>query len=239
MKRLAVFACLAWMAACTKAPQNATTPDTKSGLTQSSASVEPPAAGASAANSPAPNSAAAPVAAKPASAAPAPEIVLPAGTTVKVITTSSLSTENVKAGQAFEGSLHAPITLNEKVVLPKGTPVRGVIAESDPGGRVKGRARLALRLTSFDVNGRKASIATNTFVREAPGTKKRDAMKIGIGSGAGAAIGAIAGGGAGAAIGAAAGAGAGTGLVLATRGEPARIPSESVVAFRLREAVKF
>jgi hypothetical protein len=236
MKRLAVFACVAWMAACTKAPQNATNPDSKSGLTQSSPSGETPVAGTPSANSPAPKSAAAPA---PAAVAPAPEIVLPAGTAVKIITTSSLSTENVKAGQSFEGSLHAPITVNEKVVLPKGTPVRGVIAESDPGGRVKGRARLALRLTSFDVDGKKVTIATNTFVREAPGTKKRDAMKIGIGSGAGAAIGAIAGGGAGAAIGAAAGAGAGTGVVLATRGEPARIPSESVVAFRLREAVKF
>jgi hypothetical protein len=68
-------------------------------------------------------------------------------------------------------------------------------------------------------------------------TKGRDAMKIGIGSGVGAAIGAIAGGGMGAAIGAAAGGGAGTGVVLATRGAPAVIPSESVLHFALRSPI--
>jgi hypothetical protein len=59
-------------------------------------------------------------------------------------------------------------------------------------------------------------------------------MKIGIGAGIGAAIGAIAGGGKGAAIGAGAGGGAGTGLVLATRGDPAVIPGESQLTFRLQ-----
>src|SRR6266511_178751 len=45
---------------------------------------------------------------------------------------------------------------------------------------------------------------------------------------------AIAGGGKGAAIGAGAGGGAGTGLVLATRGDPAVVPSESKLTFRLQ-----
>ena len=54
--------------------------------------------------------------------------------------------------------------------------------------------------------------------RVAPGTKKADATKIGIGAGAGAIVGAITGGKKGAAIGSAVGAGGGTGVVLATRG---------------------
>jgi hypothetical protein len=124
-----------------------------------------------------------------------------------------------------------------KVLAPKGTQVEGLIADSNPGGRVKGRAHISIRLTAVDVNGRQVAVSTGAFTTTARGTKKKDATKIGIGSGIGAAIGAIAGGGTGAAIGAAAGAGAGTGVVLGTRGAPAVIPSESVLTFRLRNPV--
>jgi hypothetical protein len=82
--------------------------------------------------------------------------------------------------------------------------------------------------------GNFVEISTNSISREAKATKGKDATKIGIGSGIGAAVGAIAGGGKGAAIGAAAGAGAGTGVVLATTGDPAVIPSETVLVFELR-----
>jgi hypothetical protein len=91
-----------------------------------------------------------------------------------------------------------------------------------------------LRLTALETaNGEWIDINTHTVVRQAPGSKGKDATKIGIGSGVGAAIGAIAGGGKGAAIGAGAGAGAGTGAVLATRGKPAVIPSETVLTFKV------
>ena len=107
--------------------------------------------------------------------------------------------------------------------------------EADKGGRVKGRALLAVRLTSIETaGGREMDIITSTYSVEAQSTKKEDAAKVGIGAGIGAAIGAIAGGGKGAAIGAATGAGAGTGVVLATRGEAAQIPSETVLNFELR-----
>jgi hypothetical protein len=94
---------------------------------------------------------------------------------------------------------------------------------------------MTVKLRSLQLaDGRTVDLATNSYTKEAKGTKKKDAMKIGIGAGIGAAIGAIAGGGKGAAIGAGAGGGAGTGLVLATRGDPAVIPSESQLTFRLK-----
>jgi hypothetical protein len=103
---------------------------------------------------------------------------------------------------------------------------------------VKGVAKLAVRLTHLELaNGQIVSLSTNSFVKSAPHTKKKDALKVGIGSGAGAAIGVIAGGGRGAAIGAGTGAGVGAGVVLATRGAPAVIPSESLLTFTLRRPV--
>ncbi|MBE0660305.1 MAG: hypothetical protein IH602_21610, partial [Bryobacteraceae bacterium] len=113
------------------------------------------------------------------------------------------------------------------------------IVDSDKGGRVKGLATMSLQMTRLHTaSGGSVDISTSTITHAANTTKKKDAVKIGIGSGVGAAIGAIAGGGKGAAIGAAAGAGAGTGAVLATHGDSAGFPSESVLHFTLRSPVR-
>ena len=86
-------------------------------------------------------------------------------------------------------------------------------------------------------DGRTVAIATSSYAKESRTTKEKDAVKIGIGAGIGAAIGAIAGGGKGAAIGAGVGGGAGTATVLATRGDPVVIPSESLLSFKLSKAI--
>jgi hypothetical protein len=169
---------------------------------------------------------------KPASA------TLPEGTVLKVRTTNTISTKTHQAGEKFQATLEEPLEEGGRVVAAKGALVEGRIVASDPGGRVKGRAELAVGLTALHVaEGHVVELETNVLGREAKSTQKDDARKIGIGSAAGAAIGAIAGGGKGAAIGAASGAGAGTGLVLATRGAAAVLPAESVLSFRLRAPV--
>jgi hypothetical protein len=164
-------------------------------------------------------------------------VVIPAGTRVTVRTTSAISSETAASGDTFSGSLEEPIRVDGKEVAPRGAIVDGVVAESDEGGRVKGVASLSLRLTHIRLGGRKVAVQSSLFTKAAPATKKKDAVKVGIGAGIGAAIGAIAGGGKGAAVGAASGGAAGTGLVLATRGEPAVVASESILSFRLTSGV--
>jgi hypothetical protein len=137
----------------------------------------------------------------------------------------------------FTAHLEQPLFYSGREIVPKGAKVEGEIVEADKGGRVKDRASLAIQLTRLDTAGGQIEISTNTVTRKANATKQKDAAKIGIGSGVGAAIGAIAGGGKGAAIGAAAGVGAGTGVVLATHGDAAVIPSETVLEFSLRAPV--
>jgi hypothetical protein len=168
---------------------------------------------------------------------PAHTVTLPEGTPLAVRTTTALSTHTHEAGQTFTAHLQQPLLYGGREIAPKGAEVEGQIVEADKGGRVKDRASLAVRLTRLHTAGGQVGISTSTIRREAKSTKGQDAAKIGIGSGVGAAIGAIAGGGRGAAIGGAAGAGAGTGVVLATRGDPAVIPSETVLSFELRSPV--
>lgn len=105
------------------------------------------------------------------------------------------------------------------------------MVEADKGGRVKGKANLTIELTALTLaDGRKVELVTSPVSNEAAANKGKNAAKIGIGAGAGAAVGAIAGGGKGAAIGGLIGAGAGT----AMRGDAAVIPAESVIGFELR-----
>lgn len=170
---------------------------------------------------------------------PSPSITIPEGTVLKVRLGPKLSTKDNAVGDAFDATLVEPLVVEGKTVAPRGARVRGKVVEADKGGRVQGRARIGVQLTGLETaDGEKVDIATNTVSRAARSTKKKDAEKIGIGAGVGAAIGAVAGGGKGAAVGAASGAGAGTGVVLATRGAPAELPSETVLSFKLQYPVK-
>jgi len=179
---------------------------------------------------------AAPAPASPSYAPPPPRVfTVREGTSITITTAKTLSTKLDKNGDRFTASLDSPIVDGDWVIAKRGALVEGEIVNSDPGGRVQGRAVLTVKLRSLQLaDGRKVALSTNSYTKEAKATKKKDAAKVGIGAGIGAAIGAIAGGGKGAAIGAAAGGGAGTGVVLATRGDPAEIPSESQLTFRLQ-----
>ncbi len=182
-------------------------------------------------------------AAPPAPPAPPPppppvQVTLAAGTPLVVRTTNALTTKTVKTGQEFTATLEEPLMDGMTMIAPKGATVRGVVANSDPGGRVKGVASLSLRLKRLETElGGPVEIETDVVGFEAGKSTKKDALKVGIGSGIGAAIGAIAGGGKGAAIGAGVGAGAGTAGVLATRGQAAEVPAETILQFKLDSPV--
>jgi hypothetical protein len=234
------FAAVALLAAGTFGCGNSKQPgpgeNAASGQQQPGAAAVPGSQPASAPGQPAPGVAPSQPAESAAPTQPAPprEVTLEAGTPVVVRTTTALSTNTNAAGERFAATLAEPLVVGDVVVAPKGAEVEGQIAEADKGGRVKGRARIAVRLVSVTTsNGERLPIATNVVSRIAPATKKKDAMKVGIGAGIGSIIGAIAGGGKGAAIGAGVGGAAGGGAVLATRGDPAKVPAESVLRFRL------
>lgn len=163
---------------------------------------------------------------------------VPAGTPVSVRTVSAISTKTATDGAPFEATLHQPLEVDGYTVAAKGATVKGIVTQSDPGGRVKGVASLTVSLQSIETaGGQVVKIDTTNYTQLAPKSTKKDALKVGIGAGVGAAIGAIAGGGKGAAIGAGAGGAAGTGAVMATRGDPAVLPSESLITFKLQAPV--
>lgn len=165
-------------------------------------------------------------------------VTIPSGTLLSVRLDDNLSTKVSQTGDSFRATLESPLVVDGAVIAERGARVEGRVAESDPGGKVKGLATLALELVRMNTSdGQRIRLQTEGFTKAAEKSTKKDAMKVGIGAGLGAAIGAIAGGGKGAAIGAGVGGAAGTGAVMASRGDAAEIPAETRLSFRLREPI--
>ncbi len=163
------------------------------------------------------------------------EVIIPAGTTLSLELKSAVASDTSKVEDQVRAALRSPVTVEGVQALPAGTSVIGHITSAERSGKVKGRASVAFRFNTIDLPGERGreSISTATVSRVAATTKKKDATKIGIGAGAGAAIGAIVGGGSGAAKGAAIGGAAGTGTVLATRGDEVRLGPGAAVTTKL------
>ena len=161
------------------------------------------------------------------------EVTIPAGTTLRLDLKSSVASDTSKVEDTVRAALRQAVVVNGQTVLPVGTELVGTVTDVARSGRVKGRARVAYRFSSLRHDSERYDITTATIAHEAEATKKKDATKIAVGAGAGAAIGAILGGGGGAAKGAAIGGGAGTGVVLATRGDEVRRGAGADVSTRL------
>jgi hypothetical protein len=161
------------------------------------------------------------------------EVTLPAGTVLPLTLDSYVASDTSRIESPVRAHLRAPVRIDGMTVLPAGTRVNGYVTSAKRSARVKGRAHVAFRFTSLSLDGDRYDVQTSRVVREARGTKKRDAATIGIPAGAGAVIGAIADGKKGAAIGGAVGGAAGTGVVLSTRGKEVRLGRGAPVAVRL------
>lgn len=179
--------------------------------------------------------------AAPAAAAPpaAPRtFTLAEDRPLRIKTFTEVTTRTAKPGDTFRAYLTAPITDGDWTVAAEGAEVVGVVQEADPGGRVKGRASLTVSLQSLELaDGSVIDLRTSSYGVVAKSGAKKDAAKIGIGTAAGAGVGAIVGGKKGAAVGAVVGGGGATGVTLATRGDPAVIRPGAIITFRLREPV--
>ena len=166
------------------------------------------------------------------------EFTLPAGTTLAVRLGSAVASDLSDAGDPLEATLTEAVVLDGTEVLPAGSVVKGEVAAAEPGGKVSGRASVALRFNAVAVAGRDEQYPIAAHISWlAPTTKGKDAAKIAVPAGAGAIIGGIIGGGKGAAIGAAIGGGGGTAVVLTTRGPQIRLERGHALSLLLDQAV--
>jgi len=190
--------------------------------------------GAVATPPPAPEPAPAPVAqAQPVSADGSTTI--PAGQSILVRMIDGVDSSKNQVGDIFHASLETDLTVNGLLVARKGTDVYGRLAEAKEAGHIAGSSELQLELTRMVIEGRDYPLVSSDYTLQGKGRGSNTAKKVGGGAVAGAIIGAIAGGGKGAAIGAGVGSAAGAGVQVLTRGQQVKVPSETLLEFRLQQ----
>jgi hypothetical protein len=184
-----------------------------------------------------------PPAARPTSLAPRAqdpaaqygEITIPAGEPLLVRMIDGVDSSKNQVGDIFHGSLETDLYINQTLVARKGTDVYGRLAEAKEAGHFSGSAELQLELIRIVIDGRDYPLVSSDYDLKGQGRGSDTAKKVGGGAVVGAIIGAIAGGGKGAAIGAGAGSAVGAGVQVFTRGKQVKVPSETLLEFRLQQ----
>jgi type IV secretion system protein VirB10 len=181
---------------------------------------------------------------------PKPPIVIEKGTVIPVELTKRLSTKNIKEGDQVFARTVFPISVNNKIAIPVGTDVLGVIKEVKQPGRVKGKASLTLsfQMMTFPDGVKMPIYATlgnsDTGHREGEATiqgessKGKDVGSIAKAGAVGGVLGGVFGGGKGAAIGGGASATVALAGVLLSRGEDLTLEKGTTIEIVLDEQIE-
>jgi hypothetical protein len=155
---------------------------------------------------------------------------VPAGTELDVRLEKTLSSDSAQVEDRFTATTVADLYNGNKVLIPAGSAVRGVVTSVTKAGRVERTGKLTLAFDRVTVNGN--SYPMHGTVTEAlqSGGYRQDAGKIGAGAAVGAIIGGILGGMKGALAGVLIGGG---GVVAATEGQDVNLPAQTVLRVRL------
>jgi len=190
---------------------------------------------------------------------PAPsEFVVDQGTRILLRLTNSVNTKRAAPGDRVYLETAVPVSVDGRLLIPRGSYVAGTVTESKQAGRVKGKAALNLRFDTLtlpngvtrDFRSRAGSAETRGDLDrsegriEGDGNKPGDVKTVGQTTAAGAGIGTVVGAatghyGLGAGIGAAAGAAAGLAGVLSSRGPEVVLPAGTTMELVLDRNLRF
>jgi hypothetical protein len=155
---------------------------------------------------------------------------VPVGTEFDVRLQSSLSSKTAQVEDRFEATTMVDLREGDRVIVPAGSDVRGVISSVTKAGRIERKGSLTLAFDQMTIRGRAYPIrATVTQAIESEGVRG-EVGRIGTGAGVGAIIGGILGGVKGALAGVLIGGG---GVIAATEGQDVELPAGSVLRVRL------
>lgn len=155
---------------------------------------------------------------------------IPVGTELDVRLVDSLSSGRSQVEDRFVATTVVDLQLGERVVIPAGSELRGIVSSVDKAGRVDRKAGLTLAFDRITINGREREIrGVVTDAIEGEGVKG-EVAKIGTAAGAGAIIGGILGGVKGAIAGILIGGG---GIAAATPGKDVELAPGTILRVRL------
>lgn len=161
--------------------------------------------------------------------------VIPVGQEMDVRLQTGLSSATATTEQRFEATTAVDLMQGDRVLIPAGSTVRGIVSSVDPAGNIDRVGRLTLAFDQIVVNGREYPIrAMATQVFESGGIRE-EAGTVGTAGAVGAVVGGIIGGLKGALIGAAVGSG---GVIAATEGKDVELKPGTIVRIRLDQPLE-
>jgi len=165
------------------------------------------------------------------------DVTIPAGQSLLIRMIDGVDSSKNQVGDIFHASLETDLNIDGALIARKGADVYGRLAQAKEAGHFAGSSELQLELTRIVIDGHDYPVVSGDYTLQGKGRGKNTAEKVGGGAALGALIGGLAGGGKGAAIGAGIGAGAGGTVQVLTRGQQVKVPSETVLEFRLQQSV--
>ena len=161
---------------------------------------------------------------------------VPVGTEFDVRLQTPLSSATAQVEDRFEATTMVDLMRGNRVVVPAGSVMRGVVSSVKKAGRIERTGSLTVAFDRLTVGNRSYPIrATVTEALEGEGIKG-EAGRIGTGAGVGAVIGAILGGAKGALAGILIGGG---GTIAATEGTDVTLEPGTVLRVRMDTGLNF
>ena len=164
------------------------------------------------------------------------ESEIPVGTEIDVRLADGLSSGRNQVEDRFVATTIVDLQLGERVVIPAGSELRGIVSAVERAGRIDRKGSLTLAFDTITINGREREIrgvVTDTIESEGV---RGEVGKIGTAAGAGAIIGGILGGVKGAIAGILIGGG---GIAAATPGKDVELDPGTILRVRLDQPPVF
>jgi hypothetical protein len=163
-----------------------------------------------------------------AAAAPVSDEI-PVGTEIDVRLLDPLSSGRNQVEDRFRATTIVDLRMGDRVLIPAGSEMRGVITSLEKAGRVDRKGNMTLAFDQITVDGTRYPMH-GTVTRAFEGDMKGEVGKLGVGAAAGAIIGGIIGGAKGAVAGVLIGGG---GVAAATPGAEAELAPGTILRVRL------
>ena len=101
------------------------------------------------------------------------QITVPAGTEVPLILRSAIDTKNTRIGDGVYCQTAFPVVVDNTIVIPAGTYVKGEVVKAQRAGKIKGRAEILFKFNTL--------IFPSGYTVEIPGTIHHDSGSGGEG----------------------------------------------------------
>ena len=103
---------------------------------------------------------------------------IPANTVLWVRLRKDVDSSRFKAGDHFSAEVSSPIVLNGKEAVPQGTPVDGVVVQSQSAAQPGSSGQLSLQVKSFRLGLRSFQIQTDTVRLQSPAVKTNESDRL-------------------------------------------------------------